>query len=525
MCFKSLFALYTAIFIHFQSFSQISKYDSIYLHTSQVLVGDNPNQALKNVADLYAISNNNKERIKACILKATLLRQYNLNEDAITVLLKADSIAVLDNDFFMIARINGFLSTIYRETGVFSVGSTFLKKAINASSNIENKEEMYRFQANLCQELAYYKVNERNYSAANEQLFKSNQLFSKIDLDVNKPFHYAVNSEMIAKNYFSLQKIDSALFFFKKAQQQLSISQSPKSPLQGFIFNGLGNVYSLISDYKNADFNYARAEEVAEESDFYNLRYELYNSLLKYYKKINNTEKYIHYNDLYLKLIQKDDKDRKIITDNLISTLHAEQKQDYLEYKQIYLLIICVGFAIVTLLFLIYVYKRKQDHKKIKDFILNYDHSNLIKDDTKTVNEYGTTVIKVKETTKNYMSVETEQAILKSIDEFELSKYYLDNNISMNFVASELGTNHRYLSYVINKYKKKDFNSYINELRIKYIIERLREDVNFRKYKISYLAEQCGFSSHSRFTITFKKITGVSPLAFINYLKENEKAN
>lgn len=122
------------------------------------------------------------------------------------------------------------------------------------------------------------------------------------------------------------------------------------------------------------------------------------------------------------------------------------------------------------------------------------------------------------------MSEATENTILESIKEFEKSHFYLNKDLSLNSVAADLNINHRYLSYVINKHKSKDFAGYINELRINYIVDRLKNDSNYLKYKISYLADQSGFSSHSRFTITFKKITGVSPLDFITYLqKENAK--
>ena len=38
-------------------------------------------------------------------------------------------------------------------------------------------------------------------------------------------------------------------------------------------------------------------------------------------------------------------------------------------------------------------------------------------------------------------------------------------------------------------------------------------------YKISFLAEESGFSSHSSFATVFKAIIGMSPATFINLLK------
>ncbi|WP_144716298.1 helix-turn-helix domain-containing protein [Flavobacterium anhuiense] len=129
--------------------------------------------------------------------------------------------------------------------------------------------------------------------------------------------------------------------------------------------------------------------------------------------------------------------------------------------------------------------------------------------------------IKAKEeTSKEYMSEATESAILEKIEKLEETHFYLDKDISLNYVAVKLSINQRYISYVINKNKSKDFAGYINELRILYITDRLKNDSNFLKYKISFLADLCGFSSHSRFTTTFKKVTGVSPQSYINDLQE-----
>jgi len=42
------------------------------------------------------------------MIRHTLLHQYDLNDDAIIALLKADSLTKIDNNYFMLARANGF---------------------------------------------------------------------------------------------------------------------------------------------------------------------------------------------------------------------------------------------------------------------------------------------------------------------------------------------------------------------------------------------------------------------------------
>lgn len=116
---------------------------------------------------------------------------------------------------------------------------------------------------------------------------------------------------------------------------------------------------------------------------------------------------------------------------------------------------------------------------------------------------------------------ETEDKILRQLDKLEKGTSYTQNNMSLSSLATKLKTNAKYLSYVINNYKKKDFNNYINDLRIEYIIDKITNDREYIDYKISYLAKECGFSSHSKFSAAFKKVTGLTPSTFINQQQKN----
>lgn len=105
-----------------------------------------------------------------------------------------------------------------------------------------------------------------------------------------------------------------------------------------------------------------------------------------------------------------------------------------------------------------------------------------------------------------------------------MGKKFTKQDMSIALLASQFDTNTKYLSEVINRHKGKNFNGYINELRINYIIEKLKTDPIYFNYKISYLAEECGFSSHSSFTTVFKSVTGISPTKFMNYLQHQKES-
>ncbi|MCA6065910.1 helix-turn-helix domain-containing protein [Chryseobacterium sp. RG1] len=117
------------------------------------------------------------------------------------------------------------------------------------------------------------------------------------------------------------------------------------------------------------------------------------------------------------------------------------------------------------------------------------------------------------------ISNEKETELLKKIEEFEKGTAFTAKNFTLSNFASILGTNTKYITYLLKEYWAKSFSDYINTLKIKFIIEHLYENPESVKYKISYLCELAGFSSHSHFTKVFTKETGISPSKFISNLK------
>ena len=81
----------------------------------------------------------------------------------------------------------------------------------------------------------------------------------------------------------------------------------------------------------------------------------------------------------------------------------------------------------------------------------------------------------------------------------------------------------RNLSYILKKYRNEDFYSYLNTLRIDYISATLREHPEYLNYKIAVLADMCGYSSHSHFTLVFKTKTGILPSQYIDLLRKEKK--
>nr|WP_307835678.1 helix-turn-helix domain-containing protein [Elizabethkingia sp. ASV34] len=124
--------------------------------------------------------------------------------------------------------------------------------------------------------------------------------------------------------------------------------------------------------------------------------------------------------------------------------------------------------------------------------------------------------------TTSVMPEETEKTLLEKLNIFEQEVRFMDKNMSLSYMVTFMDANTKYLSYIIKKYRAKDFATYTNELRINYILKKLSTEPIYRQYKISALADEVGMSSHSKFTTTFKNVAGVSPSEFIKFISKNE---
>lgn len=90
------------------------------------------------------------------------------------------------------------------------------------------------------------------------------------------------------------------------------------------------------------------------------------------------------------------------------------------------------------------------------------------------------------------------------------SKPFLNNEISLSKLASQLETKPHLLSQVINENFNTNFFDFINSCRIEEVKERLTSP-EFAKLTIAAIAYDCGFNSISSFNSAFKKKEKINP--------------
>lgn len=90
------------------------------------------------------------------------------------------------------------------------------------------------------------------------------------------------------------------------------------------------------------------------------------------------------------------------------------------------------------------------------------------------------------------------------------NKLFLNRNLSLSFLSHEIGRSEGYISQLINSNSGKNFNDYINELRVAYV-KRLLVDERYSYYTITAIGLESGFNTKTSFYAVFKKFTGKTP--------------
>jgi AraC-like DNA-binding protein len=115
--------------------------------------------------------------------------------------------------------------------------------------------------------------------------------------------------------------------------------------------------------------------------------------------------------------------------------------------------------------------------------------------------------------------------ILNKLEHFEKENKFLDNQVSKTLLSEILNTNPTYLSRIINVYKGKNVSIYINDLRLEYIIDLMKNDAKYLNMDVKELALLSGFTNTQNFSDNFQRKFEIKPSYFIKMMKENIKTS
>ncbi|GAA5087352.1 hypothetical protein GCM10023210_10080 [Chryseobacterium ginsengisoli] len=197
----------------------------------------------------------------------------------------------------------------------------------------------------------------------------------------------------------------------------------------------------------------------------------------------------------------------------------AKDKKYNKDIKKIWIIAICGIILIAIILGLLLIRHIKKTKNRYEAIIKNFKKSTNIPIPP-TEEQIGLQKeINIEKNKPAEITEATVKSILALLDEFEKTNEFIKNDVNLSYLAHYANTNTKYINEILKKYKGKSFSKYINGLRINYIMKLLYLEPKYREYKISYLAELCGFSSREVFSSVFKKETDITTSYYINQLR------
>ncbi len=258
-----------------------------------------------------------------------------------------------------------------------------------------------------------------------------------------------------------------------------------------------------------------------EHMDFAPETAETYKILIDYYKKIDDKENLLFYLDRLATVDSILDSNYQYISNKIIEDFDFPQVLSEKEQiindlnssntnktKSVILLIVLS--LVISILLLYRNHKiKKQYEKKFKNLIQKTSEEPTPKKEEQEV-----------DSTIPNLSDDIISKIEQGLSLFISEEAYLQKNISISALAKKMDSNGKYLSQYINHYEKKKFTDYVNNLRIDYAIEKMKNDRKFRVYTIKAISETVGFSNPVSFSQAFFKKTGIKPSYFIKKLEQ-----
>ncbi|WP_181398008.1 AraC family transcriptional regulator [Chryseobacterium sp. AG844] len=527
---KFLFLLATAIPIFAQ---KKNSFDLICERTSSVTAYKDLPKAIKTADSLYMKAQKPSEKIKCLILSSELYHHAGELKKAICYSENAHSVINLTNDPEWMAVVTRLLARQYRQVGLYERSKKYIIKGLEASARITDFQKSNEAAGLLNQEMAFYEMEMGNYPNAIQHIESSLKYFEKIN-SYNENRTAAASYQLLGDVYFKLNNYSVSEDYYRKAEGLLKKG----SCTLGLVYNGLGGIRLKQKNWKDAELYLKKAEKIADTSRSLKLKKAVYSNINDYYEGVGDNFKASLYAVKYVRAY-----DSIAARNQSFAIKDFENPKGKATKKNTQMngvknaAIVILSLSLVGL-FLFIRRKQKKQRSKLRNIIRT--QLNMIGNRThyplKQSGDFEFSNIFVEEIDEkdsetdrrrndSLMTPETESKLLELLEDFEKGNLYNNKGMSLSFLAGELNTNTKYLSYVINQHKNADFKTYINRLRINYIVDKLINDEKYRQYKISILADECGFSSHSKFAAVFKAVTDYSPSAYIKYLDSETRSD
>ncbi|KFF03826.1 AraC family transcriptional regulator [Chryseobacterium luteum] len=487
----------------------------------------NPDECISYSQSLLISDQNLEHRI---VLQNIISQAYAMKGDYVqsvnTYSQKEDSREKENLSYFLQAADDYNLADQYQNLGLYSQSQQIISGLLADHKLLkDDNPRMNVITAKLYQLQALNFSISRKYDDALENLSKSDRYLG-FNNQENRILR--IENRIFRASFLMKQDKPDEAKYILESTLAMTEKNADYHFLQALTYENLSRYYFLKEDYHTAVELLEKGLSGIENIPYNSLKAKIYESLSKNYFALRNDEKYHEYNKLYTELRTGLDSNTREGIRYIVKLVETNQNNslEFQKQKQLKRIsLISAGFLIIIIGLLACFLILKSSHKDLKKQSEFFEKQKIqelaAQKNTHSISKEIQSVPKATEKDPNKISKEKEDEILQKLEEWEKQQRYLDKSMTLSALSSQMGVNTKYLSEVINSSKGKNFNSYINELRINHIARLLRTDPVYLNYKVSYLAEYSGFSSHSAFATVFKSVTGMSPNVYIQEISKS----
>lgn len=321
----------------------------------------------------------------------------------------------------------------------------------------------------------------------------------------------------IANTYMAENRIDSALVFLDKAMRifQHQTEQLQEKNIKASLpfcflpsYSSLATLYQQDGNYLQASKSLTLVEPLMKKSIKNPAQLEIQaNALTRYSSFCRATKQYEKAVDLLIRrdsiqqIINKayKERDNKNFIDRLRITdlMHTIKLQKIELIDSQRLLAAIAGCAFLSFSLIAAIFYIIHQRRKRLNVIINQE---------KEIERFRSSV-----TPESKKTLSQQEILFRTVKKRVRSeKLFLDKTISLKTLAEKLDTNRTYLSSCINTCSGVNFNQWINDFRIDYLLERIHSGE-----KLATLAEEAGFISADSFYRNFKRKTNLTPNEYL----------
>lgn len=435
------------------------------------------------------------------------------NKKALQNYLVAFEYAKNNNNSFQNMAIKHNIGLLKNSTGDFKEAIKFFKENIEYVKTQDTINKYYGIYISSLFAISdsFHRSNipDSASSYINKGIFKS---LKKNDTD-----SYATFLLLNGVNSYMLQNYDKALDSLYKTAKLNNNSPSYSETNAIYCYQKISESLVGLNREEKAIPYLLKLDSLITKQNYSNDNRKVFELLIKYFEKKKDVPNQLKFMGKLITLDSISNRRNESLKSEIVKEfdtklLIAERNRIIKNLKlnqnnSRFKLLILIVTVLILISFVIIYYKRQKLYKR--------RFEEIIKEKVKLEEP------KKNEITQEELDIPSDiiNDILEKLTVFEKENHFLDSSIKMSLVASKFETNSSYFSKVINVYKGKNFANYVNDLRIEYCIQKLKNDNKFRRYAIKYIGEEVGFKSVQSFSRAFYKNTGIQPSYFIKNLE------